>query len=84
MMYMYGKSDRYTRMLYVFKSQEHMSEAITSDGWSRPLCMADFAFELSEEAKKCKMVKDRSGLFRQDVEYKTKKMLKIIEILMED
>jgi len=84
MMYMYGKSDRYTRMIYVFKSQEQMSEAITACGGMRAMYMAYFALEISEDSKKCKVVKDRSGLFNQGVEYKTKKMLKIIEILMED
>jgi len=82
-MYMYGKSDRHTQMLYVFKSQEHMSEAITSRGLVA-MYMAHFALELSDDTKSCKVVKDRSGLFRENTEYKTKKMLKIIELLMED
>ncbi len=81
---MYGKSDRYTRMLYIFRTQEHMSEAITSPGGMMPMYMAHFALELSEDIKTCKVVKDRFGLFNPSTEFNTKKMLKIVEILMED
>lgn len=46
--------------------------------------VAYFAAELLEDIKTCKIVKERSGVFRENGEYNTKKMLKIIEILMED
>ena len=42
------------------------------------------ALELSKDAKSCKFVKDRSGLFNLNREYNTKKVLKIVQILMED
>ena len=84
-MYMYGKSDRFTRTLHVYHSREHLNAAITScSGGMRAMYMAQFAIELSEDGKKCKVVKDRFGLFNQAVEFDTKKMLKIVEILMED
>jgi len=78
-MYMLG--DRTN--LFIYATQEHMLEACRGHGM-RKMQMAQYALVLSEDVKTCHIVKDRTGTFNENNSHSTKKMLKMIEILIDD
>ena len=73
-------------MIYVYNSTDHLAEAMKRPygGSLRPMQMASFAFKLSDDQTQCMVLKDRSGCINQNWTYDTKKVLKIVQILMED
>lgn len=78
-MYMLG--DRTN--LFIYATPEHMLAACRGHGTSK-MQMAQYALVLSEDTKTCHVVKDRTGTFNQNIDHPTKKMLKMIEILLDD
>jgi hypothetical protein len=73
-----------TENLYVYETLDHLIHSRKAHNDS--LCkiqFASFVLELSDNNEICKIIKDRSGIFRDETKYETKKIVKIIEILLE-
>lgn len=83
-MFMITSATRETRTIYVFETFEHMSYAIKSKYDTQYMLYAHAALGLSEDTETCTVLKDRSGLLNLGVSCNTKKMLKMLEILVED
>lgn len=79
-MYMLG--DRTN--LYIYANQDHMMEALRPSHDLRKMQMAQYVLCLSEDTKTCYVVKDRTGTFNTNNSHPTKKMLKMIQILLDD
>jgi hypothetical protein len=50
----------------------------------RKMQFAQYALKLSEDAKTCHMIKDRTATFNDQIGHSTKKMLKMIEIMLDN
>ena len=79
-MYMLG--DRTN--LYIYATQDHMMEALRGPSSMRKMQMAQYALVLSEDVKACHVIKDRTSTFNSQISHPTKKMLKMIEIMLDD
>ena len=78
-MYMLGDKTN----LFIYATPEHMLAACRGHGGSK-MQMAQYALTLSEDVKTCYVVKDRTATFNQNINHPTKKMLKMIQILLDD
>ena len=78
-MYMLGDKTN----LFIYATPEHMLAACRGHGGSK-MQMAQYALTLSEDVKTCYVVKDRTATFNQNIAHPTKKMLKMIQILLDD
>lgn len=79
MMYVLGNSN----ILYVYANQEHMLEAM--QGYEmRKMQFAQYALKMSEDLKNCQVIKDRTATFNENTTHPTKKMLKMIKIMLDD
>ena len=78
-MYMLGDKTN----LFIYATAEHMLEACRGHE-TRKMQMAQYALTLSEDVKTCYVVKDRTATFNQNINHPTKKMLKMIQILLDD
>lgn len=78
-MYMLGDKTN----LFIYATSEHMLEACRGLE-TRKMQMAQYALTLSEDVKTCYVVKDRTATFNQNINHPTKKMLKMIEIMLDD
>lgn len=71
--------------LYIYVNQDHMMEALRPNNLhTRKMQMAQYVLVLSEDTKTCHVVKDRTGTFNQNNAHPTKKMLKMIQIMLDD
>lgn len=82
-MYVLEKSVNGNRFLMFYRSVDYLSEAVRREGYMECVQLADYTIKLSDDGKTCFVVKDRSGLLQLGSQHQVKKMLKIIEILME-
>ena len=78
-MYAYSKGG----MLYVYRTPEHMMEAIKGSS-HRLMMFSEYALETLDDGVMCKVIKDRSGMLNTEFRHPTKKILKIIKILIDD
>lgn len=78
-MYMLGDKTN----LFIYATPEHMLEACRGPE-TRKMQMAQYALTLSEDVKTCYVIKDRTGTFNKNIDHPTKKMLKMIEIMLDD
>jgi hypothetical protein len=78
-MYMLGNKTN----LFIYATAEHMLEGCRGPE-TRKMLMAHYALTLSEDIKTCYVVKDRTATFNQNIAHPTKKMLKMIKILLDD
>ena len=72
-------------ILYVYHTYEHLSAVLgRHEDSTMPLQYSFIALKLSDDKETCTVLKDRFCIFDKNNSFKTKKMLKIVEILMED
>lgn len=80
---MYILGDKST--IYVYATQEYMMEAMRIPEYNmRKMQFAQYALKLSEDTKECYVIKDRTATFNDKINHPTKKMLKMIEIMLDD
>ena len=78
-MYVLGNND----MLYVYATEDHMIEAIHGYD-TRKMQYAQYALKLHHDPKDCQVIKDRTATFNASMDHSTKKMLKMIKIMLDD
>ena len=78
-MYMLGDKTN----LFIYATAEHMMEACRGHEM-RKMQMAQYALTLSEDTKTCYVIKDRTATFNASMDHSTKKMLKMIKIMLDD
>ena len=80
---MYVLGDKST--IYIYATQDYMMEAMRVPEYSmRKMQFAQYALKLSEDAKTCHIIKDRTATFNDQIGHSTKKMLKMIEIMLDN
>lgn len=70
-------------ILYIYANEEHMLEGMRGYE-TRKMQFAQYALKMSEDLKLCNIIKDRTATFNAENTHSTKKMLKMIKIMLDD
>lgn len=76
----------HNNVIYFYRNEDLMLRSVVGRGSMQRMYTAEYAVQLdpSSEYDYCTVIKDRSGIFSESTSLPLKKVVKIINLLMED
>lgn len=76
----------HNNIIYFYRNADHAINSFVGSGITHRMMNAEYAVQLdpTSELDLCTVVKDRSGIFSKSTSLPLKKVLKIVNLLMED